>query len=44
MEKQFESLTIFEFQQRFADDEACMENLSQLKWDKGYVCFKCGNT
>ncbi len=44
MEKKYESLTLFEFQQRFPDDEACMEYLSQLKWGKGYVCSRCGNT
>jgi len=44
MEKKYESLMLFEFQQRFPDDEACMEYLSQLKWGKGYVCSRCGNT
>jgi len=44
MEKKYESLTLFEFQERFPDDESCMEYLSQLKWGKGYVCSRCGNT
>ena len=44
MEEKYESLTLFEFQQRFPNDEACMEYLSQLKWGKGYVCSRCGNT
>lgn len=44
METKFESLTIFEFQQRFPDEESCMEYLSKLKWGEGYKCIKCGNT
>jgi hypothetical protein len=44
MEKQFESLTIFEFQQRFPDDNACLTFLANKKWEAGYICPKCGNT
>ena len=44
MDRRFESLTIFEFQQRFPDDNSCKEYLSVLKWGKGYVCSKCGQT
>lgn len=44
MEQLYKSLTIFEFQQRFTDDKSCLDYLSKLKWEKGYVCPKCGNT
>lgn len=43
MEQQFQSLTIFEFQNRFPDDPACLSYLSELKWKDGYKCPKCGN-
>lgn len=29
------------FHEAFPDDESCMKYLSELKWDKGYKCFKC---
>ncbi len=44
MEKRFESLTIFEFQERFPDDRSCLRYLAEKKWANGYVCPKCGNT
>jgi predicted RNA-binding Zn-ribbon protein involved in translation (DUF1610 family) len=44
MERMFESLTIFEFQERFPDDKSCMDYLSDLQWAEGFVCPKCGNT
>jgi predicted RNA-binding Zn-ribbon protein involved in translation (DUF1610 family) len=43
MEKKFESLSIFEFQQRFPDDDACLSYLADLKWSNGFVCPKCGH-
>ena len=44
MEKRYKSLSIFEFQKRFPDEEACLDHLEQLKWAKGFVCDKCGHT
>ena len=44
MEKRFESLTIFEFQELFPDDKSCTDYLANIKWGNGYVCPKCGNT
>jgi hypothetical protein len=44
MEKKFESLTIFEFQDRFPDDKACMDYLSKLKWEEKYLYPKCKHT
>jgi hypothetical protein len=28
----------------FQSDEKCFEFLSELKWSKGFICKKCGNT
>lgn len=44
MEKKYDSLTLFEFQQQFPDDKACYQHLAQLKWPHGFVCEKCGHT
>ena len=41
MEKRFDSLTVFEFGQKFPDDNACMKQLSEVKWSKGFVCLVC---
>lgn len=43
MEKKYESLTLFEFQQQFPDDNACYDYLAKLKWPNGFVCEKCGH-
>lgn len=42
MEKTFESLTIFEFQERFPDEESCIKYLAELRWKDGFVCPHCG--
>lgn len=44
MEKRYESLTLFEFQQQFPDDQACYDHLAKLKWPDGFICEKCGHT
>lgn len=44
MEKRFKSLSLFEFQQRFPDDQACMDYLAELKWPEGFICEKCKHT
>lgn len=43
MEQKYKSLSIFEFQERFPDDDAYYAYLSALKWEDGYSCVKCGN-
>src|SRR5215210_8172326 len=43
MEKRFKSLSLFEFQERFPNDDKCKEYLADLKWSKGYSCLKCGH-
>jgi hypothetical protein len=44
MEKSYSSLSLFEFQQRFATDNQCLAYLSAEKWKDGYECSKCGHT
>ena len=44
MEKKYESLTLFQFQQLFPDDDACYEHLARLKWPDGFLCEKCRHT
>lgn len=43
MEKKFKSLSIFEFQERFPDDDSCLSYLAEVKGSKGFVCPKCGH-
>ena len=42
--KILKSLTRVEFQSRFGTLEACLEYLSEAKWQNGYQCRKCQNT
>ncbi len=44
MEKRFKSLSLFEFQERFPDQNSCLSYLSTIKWTDGYVCKKCGHS
>lgn len=32
------------FYKRFQTDEDCLKYLSEIKWENGFVCKKCGNT
>ncbi len=43
MEIRFKSLSLFEFQLMFPDDEKCEQYLAGLKWEDGYACLKCGH-
>jgi len=43
MEQRFRSLSIFEFQELFPDDDSCFKYLSELKWGDGFVCPICGH-
>lgn len=44
MEKRYKSLSLFEFQRMFPDDEACLKYLAEMKWKEGFKCKKCSNT
>lgn len=44
IKNKFRSLTIFEFQERFTDEDFCYAYLSELKWGTGFVCPNCGHT
>ncbi len=36
--------TVFEFQQVFSTEEACLKFLIQSRWPDGFICPHCGNT
>jgi len=36
-------LSFEEFSIKYPDQESCYKFLSELKWEKGYKCTKCGN-
>lgn len=44
MEQRFKSLSIFEFQELYPDNDSCFKYLSKLKWENGFVCPICGHT
>jgi transposase-like protein len=44
MEKRYDSLSLFEFQQMFASDNQCLAYLAAEKWKDGYHCSDCGHT
>ncbi len=41
MEEKFKSLSIFEFQEKFPDNDSCYKYLSEIKWKDGFTCPKC---
>ena len=43
MEKKYESLTLFEFQKKFPDNDSCQSFLVEMKWSDGFKCEKCQN-
>lgn len=43
MEKKFESLSIFDFQKRFPDEDSCYKYLADLKWKDGFKCRICSH-
>jgi hypothetical protein len=44
MEKRYKSLSLFEFQRMFPDNQSCYEYLVEMKWKEGYKCKKCNHT
>ncbi len=36
-------LTESRLKELFQDDEKCLEFLAEVKWEKGFICRKCGN-
>lgn len=39
-----EDISKEQVEEMFHNDEKCLEFLSNLKWENGFVCKKCGNT
>ncbi len=40
----FKELTIKDFNDKFADTDKCLQYLSDVKWENGFICRKCGHT
>lgn len=40
----FTGQNLIEFTERFKTDQDCREYLSNIKWEVGYICKKCGHT
>jgi transposase-like protein len=40
----FKGQNLLEFAERFKTDEDCKKYLSEIKWENGYKCRKCGHT
>jgi hypothetical protein len=40
----FRGQSVIRFHDTFKTDYECLEYLAAKKWDKGYVCKKCGHT
>jgi len=40
--KNTEPITLTEFQERFATEEACVRHLFKIRWPNGFVCPSCG--
>jgi hypothetical protein len=41
MEKRYESLSLFKFQEQYPDNQSCYDHLAKLKWPEGFICEKC---
>ena len=39
----FKKLELSDFNDRFSNEEACLEALAAQKWSDGFVCRKCGH-
>jgi len=37
-------LSATELEELFSSDEKCLEFLAEVKWSKGFICRKCGNS
>ncbi len=40
----FKDIEKIEFSEIFHDEESCLKFLANEKWEKGFVCRKCGHT
>ena len=39
----FQGKDLRTFYKTFPDESSCMKYLSEVKWEDGYKCIKCGN-
>ncbi len=40
----YNTMSFFEFQERFQTEEACFRHLQELRWPDGFKCPTCGHT
>lgn len=40
----FEGQDLLKFSEQFVDDDSCKKYLSDIKWESGYNCVKCGHS
>jgi transposase-like protein len=43
MRDKFRGVNSIRFYKRFPDDDACHRYLSEIKWESGFLCRKCGH-
>ena len=43
MPKNYNERSLIEFQKAFPDNEACAKHLAEQRWQKRFVCPKCGH-
>jgi len=36
-------ISFFDWKERFNDEESCRRYLKELKWQKGFICPRCGH-
>lgn len=41
--EEFKGQELIKFIERFSDDKSCYKYLSEIKWNNGYKCKKCGH-
>jgi hypothetical protein len=42
--EKYTGVNSIEFYKKFQTDEDCLKYLSEIKWENGFACKKCGNT
>lgn len=43
MEQRYKSLSLFDFQAKFSDQDSCLSYLAESKWKDSYHCLKCNH-
>jgi len=43
MNKQYEDMSLFQFQKKSATEKACWEHLVKMRGQNAFVCSRCGH-